>query len=70
MPGGYYARNETEYKFDKMLRQHAQKAGKDAMYEHIRGQMDRNSLRRIEDMLEFIAEHLMTIEDMLTGHEK
>lgn len=63
--GGYYARNEMDYKFDKMLREYAKKKGKDAMYDHIRSQMDRNSLRRIEDCLDYILDRIMAIEDIL-----
>lgn len=56
--GGYYCRNEQEFKFDKMLREHAKEQGKEAMYQFIRDQDLRNSLRRIEDALTKIAEQL------------
>lgn len=64
---GYYARNEQEYRFDKMIREHAKKTGQDAMFNHISDQMARNHLRRIEDTLEFICEKLCSIEDKLNG---
>ena len=51
IPGGYYARNYEEYKFDKMLRNHAKEQGKEAMYHFIETQNIRNSLRRIEEAL-------------------
>lgn|GEM_PF-3639595 len=64
---GYYARNEQEYRFDKMLREHAKKTGQEAMFDHIAHQNERNELRRIEDTLEFVCEKLCSIEDKLNG---
>ena len=51
VPGGYYARDYREYKFDKMLRDHANEQGKEAMYEFIAQQDIRNQLRRIDEKL-------------------
>lgn len=54
IPGGYYARNYNEYKFDKMLREHAKEQGKEAMYNFLRDQDLRNSLRRIDEALKTV----------------
>ncbi len=62
---GYYARNEQEYKFDKMMRDHAKKTGQEAMYDHIAQQNLRNALRRIMDDLDYISIKLSELEDKL-----
>lgn len=65
--GGYYARTEQEYQFDRMLREHAKKASADNMYNYIQNQMMRNYLRRIDEKLEHIEKKLTTVEELLNA---
>lgn len=62
IPGGYYARDYHEYKFDEMLRNHAKETGKEAMYSFIRDQDLRNRMRRLEDKLDAINDRLSPAE--------
>ncbi len=64
IPDGYYARNYNEYKFDKMLREHAKENGKEAMYDYIRDQNLRNYLRRIDTKLNVLINvEATTVDD-------
>lgn len=62
IPGGYYARDYHEYKFDEMLRNHAKETGKEAMYSFIRDQDLRNRMRRLDDKLDAINDKLSHVE--------
>lgn len=67
---GYFARNETEYRFDSMLRNDAKKGEKSDMDAYLSGQMSRNYLRRIMEQLDRIEKRLDMIEDAIVNHDE